>query len=626
MQHERFAAELRAVAQAEEVLQARLHPRRPVGLVVHLQPPALRERHLLRREPLEQGELLRREQRAQRLQQPDLAQLGEARLALARGAQRLLARARLERGERGRRAAPRTPRAARSARAPPARRTPTGRARARSGRAARSPRARSQRARGSRRARAPRSAARARHRRARCARSRRARRDRRRARGRARAASAARSRSRGARPRLPLRSLASSTTTHSASRTTLASDCCAAPPRANTEIGLAGRAAPRHAIAEAREQRHQQRVVLGLQGLGRGRARVARSGTRGALEALARPAHRVTPRPRRAPSARRLPGSKPESCARSNASTRCSRSDGPLSRSCAPLAELRARGERDVALGEQRREQAAAVRDAARSGLEQHAREPRVQRQTAASARRARSARRSRTAPRAAGTARSPRGSASAGGACSQSSSASSRSPPRLAIAATASRVSHRSSRAISGRSCAGQPSCSCFVYSRRQRPSRTRPARPARCVAEARLMFAVFRVGSPLHGEWPARAHEAAVDHRGDPVDRERALGDVGRQDQLALGAARERAVLLLRRQVAVQQHEREVRPAGRAARARRARGGSRPRRAGTPARRRRALRARAAARRPRRAARAAARRACRRTRSPPRRCGPAR
>ncbi len=68
------------------------------------------------------------------------------------------------------------------------------------------------------------------------------------------------------------------------------------------------------------------------------------------------------------------------------------------------------------------------------------------------------------------------------------------------------SSASDRSSRKSSGASCSGRVSKSPLVYRRSTRPARVRPARPARCVAEARLTLASSSRGSPVHGECEAR------------------------------------------------------------------------------------------------------------------------
>ena len=65
MQHERLIAQTRSLRGAEEVLQARLHPRRAIGFVVHGQAAAARQRDVLRHESFQACELGRRHERAQ---------------------------------------------------------------------------------------------------------------------------------------------------------------------------------------------------------------------------------------------------------------------------------------------------------------------------------------------------------------------------------------------------------------------------------------------------------------------------------------------------------------------------------------------------------------------------------
>ena len=61
-----------------------------------------------------------------------------------------------------------------------------------------------------------------------------------------------------------------------------------------------------------------------------------------------------------------------------------------------------------------------------------------------------------------------------------------------------------------------------------------------------------------------PRDASQAAVDHADHAVDRHRGLGDVGREDHLALAGRAHRAVLLVGRQVAVQRQHREIEDRG--------------------------------------------------------------
>ncbi len=62
-----------------------------------------------------------------------------------------------------------------------------------------------------------------------------------------------------------------------------------------------------------------------------------------------------------------------------------------------------------------------------------------------------------------------------------------------------------------------------------------------------------------PVLGIEARDPRQARVDDRGDALDRQRGLGDVGRQHDLTLRAAADRPLLRLQRQVAVQWHHRE-------------------------------------------------------------------
>ena len=73
-----------------------------------------------------------------------------------------------------------------------------------------------------------------------------------------------------------------------------------------------------------------------------------------------------------------------------------------------------------------------------------------------------------------------------------------------------------------------------------------------------ARLLDRRRRQAGP--GRVPRDAHEAAVDHGDDAIDGDARLRDVRREDDLALAGCADGAVLLCRREVAVERQEREV------------------------------------------------------------------
>lgn len=70
-----------------------------------------------------------------------------------------------------------------------------------------------------------------------------------------------------------------------------------------------------------------------------------------------------------------------------------------------------------------------------------------------------------------------------------------------------------------------------------------------------------MLSVGKPVHGEYARHARQSAIDHRRYAVDRHRALGNVGGQDQLALLGRSNHAVLLGRRQIAMQRQYEQIR-----------------------------------------------------------------
>ena len=129
--------------------------------------------------------------------------------------------------------------------------------------------------------------------------------------------------------------------------------------------------------------------------------------------------------------------------------------------------------------------------------------------------------------------------------------------------------------------------------------PARVRPARPARCVAEAREIRCTFSVGSPDHGECDAtRASPLSITATTPSMVTEVSATLVDRIT-LRRGPARTARSCSVGREIAVQRQRRRVPPAPRRARTPPRARGSRARRAGTPARRRRARRRRAAQRR---------------------------
>ena len=101
-----------------------------------------------------------------------------------------------------------------------------------------------------------------------------------------------------------------------------------------------------------------------------------------------------------------------------------------------------------------------------------------------------------------------------------------------------------------------------------RHRPGPSRPARPARCSAEARLIGTVTSRLMPVRAEKRLAALQAAVDHDRDALDGQAGLGDVGGQHDPAAAARRrsDRRILRRLRQIAVERQDWNV-PGSRAA-----------------------------------------------------------
>jgi hypothetical protein len=87
--------------------------------------------------------------------------------------------------------------------------------------------------------------------------------------------------------------------------------------------------------------------------------------------------------------------------------------------------------------------------------------------------------------------------------------------------------------------------------------PGPSRPARPARCSAEARLILLHGEGVDAATGVVVRDAGRAAVDHGFHAFDGERGFGDVGADDDLWLLAGRDGGVLILRREFAMQRHD---------------------------------------------------------------------
>ena len=148
------------------------------------------------------------------------------------------------------------------------------------------------------------------------------------------------------------------------------------------------------------------------------------------------------------------------------------------------------------------------------------------------------------TAPSRARSAIACRAGSGAGGS---NQSKASGSPPRPGRRGRAGQVHAADLRlALRPQTIAGVPQT-------QHRPGPVRPARPARCSAESAPMRSVSRRSRPCPGRSGARV-EPGVHHRGDALDGERGLGDVGGQDDLAVAAGRPGRVLLVGRQRAVE------------------------------------------------------------------------
>ena len=147
-------------------------------------------------------------------------------------------------------------------------------------------------------------------------------------------------------------------------------------------------------------------------------------------------------------------------------------------------------------------------------------------------------------------SSRSASASRSGFGASNQSNCTGSRTPQ----ACSASTELERSTRWISGCSNSARPRCSRSDQSRMQVPGPVRPALPGALIGRRATDPDRFpAVDSPctIVADGPC---QSAVDDRRHPVDRERRLGDVRAQDDLATVARPQRAILLFGRQRSVQ------------------------------------------------------------------------
>ena len=166
-------------------------------------------------------------------------------------------------------------------------------------------------------------------------------------------------------------------------------------------------------------------------------------------------------------------------------------------------------------------------RHAVRSGGQQHVGEPRMQRQLGHRP----PVRRDRAlgveGPQLAAAVRARCANGPAGGWVGKRSAAGSRTPQ----AASSSASGARSASSISAGRWAGRPRSSSTDHSRRHRPGPSRPARPLRCSAEARLIGTVTSRLIPVRAEKRCAPLQPAVDHRRDALDGQAGLGDVGRE-----------------------------------------------------------------------------------------------
>ncbi len=383
-----------------------------------------------------------------------------------------------------------------------------------------------------------------------------------------------------------LRCSASTTTISSASRTTLASLSCAVPPPDEQQLRLALAPPPRHAIGIAGEDALPQRRV--------GIVRASRRARRAARAAAARDRWSA-PRRRRARASARDPAAARRAPPRR--SDRDRRAD-PSRRSARRVAAAATRGRARRAAPPPR---TPCRPDAARLRLDDEPRLPRMQRKAQhappergdrvtlvdrAEPPQQRARRLDRRAPAAPRATRARR-----------------RARPTTPAAASARRDRAAASRAHrASDACRDRAACTAA----RHRPGRIRPARPARCVAEAREIALHLERRHARPRRVRRHARQPTVDHRDDALDRDRRLGHVGRQDHLAPRTRRHRAILLLRREVAVQRDDVDARRRRDARRTPPAPCESPPRPAGTRARPRRARRRRACAAPPRRRSRA--------------------
>ena len=132
--------------------------------------------------------------------------------------------------------------------------------------------------------------------------------------------------------------------------------------------------------------------------------------------------------------------------------------------------------------------------------------------------------------PHAAGRAPAP--ASAAGGASIHGSMHWRRAHPTAPVPAPAAPDPRSGSPAASARRampCAPSP------HSRQALPGAVRPARPARCAAEACEMRTVTSRSMPVPGSNSERRARPGVDHHAHAFDGEAGLGDVGGEDQLA-------------------------------------------------------------------------------------------
>ena len=134
------------------------------------------------------------------------------------------------------------------------------------------------------------------------------------------------------------------------------------------------------------------------------------------------------------------------------------------------------------------------------------------------------------------------------------------RPPSASPQARSSSTVRVRSRRRISGVSCARRPACSSRLHRRTQRPGPSRPARPARCSADARLIGATTRRSMPCRASKRAMRARPASTTAATPSTVSAVSATLVASTTRRRGPRTQRALLLVERLVAVQRHDVDV------------------------------------------------------------------